>query len=176
MLSTTDAKEPRFLIQEGVNSQQIFGVDVNTGHPASPVIVDRSALGYPLESLDAVPAGDYFVQALFHRYETFHRSDGRVVKLPMDRGEGQHWNLAPGNLFSTPRKLRVDPSSDKPIRIVLDQQIPPIEAPKDTPYVRHLRVQSKRLTEFWGRPMYLGAIVLLPKGFDEHPDARYPLM
>ena len=176
MLSTSDANEPRFLISEGAKSQQIFGVDVNGLQSATPVTIDRSALGYPLESLAAVPAGDYFVQALLHRYETFHRADGHVVKLPMDRGEGQHWNLAPGNLFSKPRKLHVDPSSDKPIRLVLDQQIPPIEQPKETKYVRHVRIQSKLLTEFWGRPMHLGAVVLLPKDFDEHPEARYPLL
>ena len=37
-------------------------------------------------------------------------------------------------------------------------------------------MQSKLLTEFWGRPMFLESIILLPEGFDEHPDARYPLM
>ncbi|HUN80376.1 MAG TPA: alpha/beta hydrolase-fold protein [Phycisphaerae bacterium] len=176
MISTTDKKEPRFLIREGADSQQIFGVDVDGLRPSTVATIDRSVLSFPLESLSAVPAGDYFVQALLHRYETFHRSDGHVLKLPMDRGEGQHWNTAPGNLFSKPQKLHVDPSSDKPIRIVLDQQIPPIEPPKDTQYVRHLRIQSDLLTRFWGRPMHLGAVVLLPRGFDEHPEARFPLM
>jgi hypothetical protein len=42
--------------------------------------------------------------------------------------------------------------------------------------VRHVRIESKLLTEFWGRPTYLGAHVLVPAGFDEHPEARYPLM
>lgn len=37
-------------------------------------------------------------------------------------------------------------------------------------------MQSKLLSEFWGRPMYLGAAVLLPEGFDSHPAARYPLV
>ncbi len=39
-----------------------------------------------------------------------------------------------------------------------------------------MRIQSELLTEFWGRPMHLGAHVLLPEGFDEHPEARYPLV
>src|SRR4030095_13316770 len=152
------------------------GTPGSAGTPGNPAIIDRSALGYPLESLSAVPPGEYFVQALLHRYETFHRADGHVVKLPMDRGEGQQWNVAPSNLYSAPRKVRVAPGSAEPIRIVLDQQIPPIERPKDTKYVRHIRIHSTLLTEFWGRPMHLGAVVLLPKGFDEHPEARYPLM
>jgi len=176
MLSTTDEKEPRLLIREGVKSQQIFGVDAEGLRPGNAVIIDGGALGYPVESLASVPAGEYFVQALLHRYETFHRADGYVISMPMDRGEGQHWNLAPGNLYSLPRKMRIDPASTEPIRIVLDQQIPPIEPPKDTPYVRHIRIESRLLSEFWGRPMHLGAVVLLPKDFDKHPEARYPLM
>jgi Putative esterase len=51
----------------------------------------------------------------------------------------------------------------------------PIAAPKDSKYIKHISIQSKLLTEFWGRPMYLGAHVLLPEGFDEHPTVKYPL-
>src|SRR3989454_683011 len=48
--------------------------------------------------------------------------------------------------------------------------------PLETRYIKHERIQSKLLTEFWGRPTHLGAHVLLPAGFDEHPNARYPLV
>jgi hypothetical protein len=58
----------------------------------------------------------------------------------------------------------------------MDQEIPPFPPVEDTDYVKHVQIQSDLLTEFWGRPMHLGAIVLLPWGFDDHPDARYPLM
>ena len=58
----------------------------------------------------------------------------------------------------------------------LDKVIPPIPAPATTKYIKHERIQSERLTKFWGRPMHLGAHVLLPEGFDAHPDARYPLV
>src|SRR4030095_16310714 len=151
------------------------GTPGSAGTPGNPAIIDRSALGYPLESLSAVPAGDYFVQALLHKYETFHRADGHVVKLPMDRGEGQQWSRAPGNLVSRPRKIAVDPDKDEVVKIELDHASPPLVTPPDTRYVKHERIESPRLTKFWGRPMYLGAHVLLPAGFDEHPDARYPL-
>jgi hypothetical protein len=115
------------------------------------------------------------VQALLHRYETFHRADGHVVKLPMDRGEGQQWNRAPGNLYSAPKPVATFPAAGATIRIELDRVIAPLAAPADTKYVKHVRIQSERLTKFWGRPMHLGAVVLLPHGFDEHPEARYPL-
>src|SRR6185436_4796908 len=62
------------------------------------------------------------------------------------------------------------------VKIKLDKIIPPIEPPKDTKYVKHVKMQSKLLSDFWGRPMYLGAHVLLPEGFESHPEAHYPLV
>lgn len=176
MVSTDDSREPRFQISDGPNTQLIFGIDVEGLKPGEEALIDGGVFGYPLKSVSEIPKGEYWVQALLHRYETFHRADGHTVKLPMDRGEGQHWNRAPGNLYSIPKKVRIDPGKDKTIRIILDQEIPPIPPPKDTKYIKHVRIQSKLLTEFWGRPMHLGACVLLPEGFDEHPEARYPLV
>ncbi len=176
LISTNDKQEPRFQISEDLTTQQVFGVNVEGWKPGQPMVVDQGAFGYPRRSLTDVPAGEYWVQGLLHRYETFRRSDGHTVKLPMDRGEGQQWSRAPGNLYSTPQKMRIDPASQTPITIALDKIIPPIEPPKDTKYIKHIKIQSERLTKFWGRPMHLGAHVLLPEGFDSHPEARYPLV
>ena len=175
LLSTDPSDEPRMQIDDTPKSQLMFGVDVEGLRPGQPVVVDEHADGYPIRSLRDLPPGDYFVQAVLHRYETFHRADGKTLKLPMDRGEGQQWNIAPGNLYSKPRKITIA-SGGAPVEIVMDQMIPPLPEPKDTKYVRHLRIQSQLLTKFWGRPMYLSALVLVPEGFDTHPDAHYPLM
>ena len=71
--------------------------------------VDARAFGYPFAKLTDIPAGRYRVQALLNRYETFRRSDGKVVKLPPDKGEGQQWNRKPGNIYSAPRWIHFDP-------------------------------------------------------------------
>jgi len=176
MISTDDSAEPRFQIADGPGTQIALGVDVNGLAPGRAVVVDDTAASYPIASLSEIPAGTYTVQALLHRYETFHRADGHTVKLPMDRGEGQQWNRAPGNLYSTPRTERLDPTGGGVVSITLDQVIPPIPDPPTTKYIKHERIQSQLLSEFWGRPMYLGAHVLLPEGFDEHPDAHFPLV
>jgi len=176
MLSTDAGAEPRFQISDGATTQLAFGIDVEGLSPGEAATFDGSILGYPLETLDDVPAGTYWAQALLHRYETFHRADGYVVKLPMDRGEGQQWNRAPGNLYNVPVEVEITGRAGAPIRISMDQVIPPLPEPKTTKYIKHVRIQSKLLTEFWGRPMHLGAHVLVPEGFDEHPEARYPLM
>ncbi|MEE8522739.1 MAG: hypothetical protein V3T72_02310, partial [Thermoanaerobaculia bacterium] len=176
LLSTDGDSEPRFQVGAGVDAIQIFGVDVDGLSPGGEAAITLDTFGYPLRGLAEVPPGEYHVQALLHRYETFHRADGHTVKLPMDRGEGQHWNRAPGNLYSQPQKIRIDARERKRLLIELDQEIPPIEKPEDTEWVKHIEIESKLLTEFWGRPMHLGAHVLLPAGFDEHPEARYPLV
>jgi hypothetical protein len=158
------------------STQPIFGVDVDGLRPDTAVLVDDSIVGWPARRLHDVPAGDYYVQAMLARYETFHRADGHTVKMPMDQGEGQQWSRKPGNFFSTPVKLHVDPASGGEITISMDQEVPPIAPPKDTTQVKYLRVQNERLTKFWGRPMFLGAIVLLPAGWDTHPNAHYPVL
>jgi hypothetical protein len=175
LVSTDAAAEPRFQIDVSPKSQQIFGIDVDGWRPGETKTFDAAVLGYPRASLRDVPPGEYRVQALLHRYETFRRADGHVVELPMDRGEGQQWNRAPGNVFSVPTAVRLD-AAGPPVTITIDQVIPPIPDPPATKYVRHERILSERLTKFWGRPMHLGAHVLVPEGFDEHPDARYPLV
>jgi hypothetical protein len=176
LVSKDNSKEPRFQINEDLNTQQVFGADVDGLKPGQETVIDASAFGYPLRSLSDLKPGEYWVQALLHVYETFKRADGHTVKLPMDRGEGQQWNSAPGNFYSMPQKITVVANDDRSIKITLDKIIPPIEPPKDTKYIKHVRMQSKLLTKFWGRPMYLGANILLPEGFDSHPDARYPLV
>jgi len=175
MLSTDGSTEPRFQITDNFQSQQIFGIDIENWNGSDVATFDKSCFGYPIQSLAEVPAGKYFVQGFFHQYETFQRADGHVVKLPMDRGEGQVWNRAPGNRYSVPVEVDFDPQRPAAFAIVLDQIIPPIEPPQDTKYIKHIRIQSELLTKFWGRPMYLGAHVLLPEGFDQQVDARYPL-
>jgi hypothetical protein len=175
LLSNDPSAEPRMQIDDSVRSQMIFGVDVDGMQPGQTVVVDEFAAGYPIRSLRDLPPGEYYVQAVLHRYETFHRSDGHTVKLPMDRGEGQHWNIAPGNLYSAPRKITLRPSAG-PVAIVLDQEISPIPPPQDTKYIRHLKIQSVLLTKFWGRPMFLSANVLVPEGFDAHPNVHFPLI
>jgi hypothetical protein len=176
LLSSNEKAEPRFQISDGLETQLVFGLDVEGMKPGEDIIVDGSAFGFPIQNLKNVPSGDYFVQALINRYETFNLKTGHTVKLPPDQGEGQQWNRKPGNFFSKPVKIRIDQAKNETISVVMDQKIPPIEEPKDTKYVKHIKVQSKMLSEFYGRPMFVGAHVLLPEGFDEHPNAKYPLM
>ena len=176
MIASDSTREPRFQISSGPTGQQVFGIDVDGLEAGENAVIDGTVFGFPRPSLAEVPAGEYWVQGLLNRYETFSRSDGHVVKLPPDKGEGQKWARKPGNLYSVPQKVRVDPSSRGVVRLSLDQEIPPFPEREDTKYIKHVRIQSELLTEFWGRPMFVEAIVLLPEGWDDRPNARYPVM
>ncbi len=173
MLAKNDKSEPRDQVGDSPESAQVFGVDVEGWKAGETKTVDASVFGYPLKNLSELAEGEYVVQALLHKYETFKLKDGRVLQLPPDRGEGQNWRKAPGNLYSIPAKVTVGKTGE--IAVTLTKQNPPLPVPTDTKYVKHIRIQSKKLTEFWGRPVYLGAHILLPEGFNAHPEARYPL-
>jgi hypothetical protein len=176
VVSKDTGAEPRF--QYKVYSPDVqpgFGLDVESLAPGQTAVIDRSTLGWPLTRVDDLPAGDYRVQAVLNRYETFRLANGHTIELPPDKGEGQHWFSKPGNFYSAPLSVHLDPAVGQTIRLNLDRVIPSLTEPKDTKWVRYVRIKSDLLSKFWGRPMYLGAIVLLPAGYDDHPAARYPL-
>jgi S-formylglutathione hydrolase FrmB len=175
LISQDLRNEPRFTAVNWRSPQPFFGVDVERLGPGQSAEVDGKTLGFPVESIDRIPAGEYNVQAVLNIYTTFHRADGHVVKMPMDHWEGQQWNASPGNLYSLPAKMKIDPSSGGTIRIVLTERIPPIPPPQDTRYVKHIKIKSELVSRFWGTDISIGAVVLLPEGFDSHPEARYPV-
>jgi hypothetical protein len=176
LISADTTSEPRHQFGYGLRTSAAFAVDVENWRPGEVRYVDGTAYGFPIRALKDFPRGSYRVQALVNRYETFTRSDARAVKLPPDKGEGQRWNAKPGNLYSRPTWAAVDPARVGVIRLSLEEEIAPIPAFTETPYVKHVRIRSERLSKFWGRDMYLAAFVTLPWGFNEHPDARYPLV
>jgi hypothetical protein len=179
--------EPRMQLEETYTSAQGFGVDVEDLAPGKSIVIDDKTIGYPRRSLSDLGPGDYIIQAVFNVYEPFHLASGKTLWLPPDKGEGQHWNLKPGNPYNAPVKLRIDPSSHTTLKLTLDKVIPPIAGTDKDPaviavkdpgakWLKYVNFRSEKLSRFWGRDMYLGAWVLLPDGFDEHPDAHYPLV
>ena len=175
MITKDEKREPRLQAGSWNRSVPFFGLDVESMKPGEVAVIDESILGYPPKSLSEVPPGDYYVQGFVNIYTQFHRSDGHVIWAHMDQWEGQHFNRSPGNLYSEVKSVHLDPSSGYTIELSLDKVIPPVEVPEDTKWVKRIKIQSKLLTEFWGHPIYLGAVILLPKGYDTHPDVYYPV-
>lgn len=168
--------EPRVQAGFWTDPPPLFGADTAALKPGDAAVIDRETLGYPVSSLGEIPAGDYHIQAILNVYTEFHRSDGHVIWAHNDQWEGQAFNRSPGNLYSKDQVVHLDPAAGYDVKLSLSEVIPPVETPPDTEWLKHLKIQSKLLTSFWGRPIYLGATVLLPKDYDAHPNVSYPVV
>lgn len=171
-------QKPSLLDEVGSWEQEtpFFGLDVSALQPGQAATIDAGTLGYPVRTLKDIPAGDYYVQMLVNVYTQFHRADGKAIWAHMDQWEGQQFNQSPGNLYSDIKKVHLDPAAGYSIRLEAAHVIPPVELPPDTLWVKHVKMQSKLLSQFWGAPIYIGATVLLPKDYDQHPNTRYPVI
>ena len=134
LISTNDENEPRFQISDGTTTQQVYGVDVAGMKPGEPVRMDKLAFGYPVRSLSELEPGEYYVQAFLHKYDTYTLANGHTVSLPASWAAGSRWNREPGNYYSTPVKVTIGSGSN--IKIVMDQEIPPVTQPEDTRYIK----------------------------------------
>src|SRR5690349_10612301 len=155
IISRDSSPEPRFEIHPFDRALPIFGRDVNALAPGKSAIIDATVPGYPLKSLADLPPGDYYAQAVLNVYTEFHRADGHVIWAHMDQWEGQNFVTSPGNLYSVPQKFHVDARAGGAHTLALTQTIPPRPPPADTKWVKQIKIQSKLLSAFWGRPIYL---------------------
>ena len=178
-LSPDSTPEPRLAVGSlgaYFRSTPFFGMDVDRMAPGTAVNFSDDAAGYPRLSMRDLPAGDYYVQALANVYTETHRADGHTVEVHFDNWEGQHASSSPGNLASAVQRVHFDPTQDLEVTLPLTTVLPTLPEPADTKWIKHVKFQSTLLTKFWGHPVFLGATVLLPDGYDEHPNVRYPTL
>jgi len=112
-----------------------------------------------------IPPGDYWVQPFVNVYSEFKRADGHVLWMHDDQWEGQNWVRSPGNIYGAPQKVHFDPGAAQVVALTADKVIPPIAPIPDDDFVQRFKFESPTLTRFWGRPIYLGATVLLPRDY-----------
>lgn len=173
VVARTGAPEPRFQI--GPNANPIFGVDAEGLQPGQAIVIDQTTFGHPVDSLTQLPAGEYYVQAILNVYTKCQRGDGRTVWAHWDM-DGRFFNVSTGNLYSDVQKVRLDPAAGYKVSLSLNHVIPPSDPPKETKWVKRVNIKSELLSKFWGVPVSLGATVVLPKGYDENPEVRYPVV
>ena len=168
----SDDRDPR--LQVGRYGVQFFGVDFENLAPGEKVVIDGNTLGYPQRDLLDVPPGKYYLQAVLNKYTKFERSDGHTLWMHNDQWEGQNWRRSPGNLYSDVLEVEINPQQSRTIELVTNHEIPPIEVPEPTEWVKRFKIKSEILSKFWGQDMFLGATVLLPKGYEENAEQSYP--
>lgn len=154
----SDAKEPRLGIgRTGMDADPVFAHDVARVDARRPGVIDGGAAAFPLQRLADLPRGRYVVQAV------------------LDTNQDLKGVNAPGNLYSRPVTLQLDPASARPVRLQLTERLGPDTLPADTDVLRYVKIRSEKLSRFWERPIYLRAGVILPRGYAADTATRYPL-
>jgi len=173
-VSRTNDRSP--IDQTGETGVPFFGLNVEGLKPGETVSFGADTPGYPVARLRDLPAGDYWLEPFVNVYTRFPRADGHTVWLHMDQWEGQNWKRSPGNIYGTPVRMHLGPQSTSAIRLTADTVIPPVVVPPDTATVKRIKLRSEILSKWWGQPIYLGATITLPAGYDDHPNAKYPIV
>ncbi|MFI5459223.1 MAG: alpha/beta hydrolase-fold protein [Isosphaerales bacterium] len=158
VLGRAGALEPRLTVgQTGKNTAPVLGRDVANLAPGSAVILDDRSAIFPIDNLRRLQPGSYAVQALLHTNPDLNVQN------------------APGDLYSVATTVRLDPASGETVGLELSQVVPEETMPPDSELVKYLKIRSKLLSDFHGRPIHLRAGVILPRDFARQPERRYPV-
>ncbi|KAI0799017.1 Alpha/Beta hydrolase protein [Xylaria sp. FL0064] len=172
----------------GMNVFEFGAKDIVTLSGGGPNNTATGVSGFPLASMDDVPAGTYRVQAFLNPYDKAKRGDGSEVYLKFPCGDGAPNVDGVGSLTTPAIDLEVH-GGPQTIKLAFDSVVP---AEKfvgkeiggcsqgnyaDTELLKYVKIKSRKLSEFWGRDMYVGANVLLPAGYDTtDKHTRYPVL
>ncbi|HEX5154167.1 MAG TPA: alpha/beta hydrolase-fold protein [Parafilimonas sp.] len=153
-LCTNNKIEPRFSInlQNRNESGMVFAKDVYW-KIKEPLSISDNVVGFPLNSLSKIDSGNYFLQALY---------------------DADTLSFSTGNFYSLPLRVHINKTGKQIIKITLDKKI---ESPEiaNSQYIRYVRIKSKLLSDFWHRPFYVQAGVLLPSDYDSLSAKKYPV-
>jgi hypothetical protein len=171
----TDSPTPEPRNKIGINSGPLAAIDINQLPAGQTAVIDGAAVSYPMDSIDKIPAGDYYVQPVLIRYQQTTRQDGKTIWVPIHPDRVPFVQLE-SNLYGDVQKVHIDPAQDTVAKFQLTHVIGPIQQPKDDAWLKQVRIKSEILSKWWGFPVYLGATVLVPRGWSDHPKSHYPIV
>ena len=140
----------------GLESFPCFSITVRDVKPGTSVVFDDKAVAYPVPISD-IERGEYYVQAVWDR-----NLGGRAIAE------------SPGNLYSSPQKVRITKDENASFKVNCDQVVPqPVF--KDTKFVKELKVPSQLLSKSQGKEMTVAAAVMLPQEYYSQPQRQFPV-
>lgn len=138
--------------------QPFFSKDVKDVKPGEPFVIGVDALGYP-GPLDKLPAKEYVVQAV----------------LDLDKNNTHRIGSGPGNAYSAPVTVRLDPAKGFDVKLTIDQVVKE-SAFRESDRIKLVEIESKLLSQFHGKPIKLRAGVKLPKSYADSKNRKYPVI
>ena len=151
-------REPRLTVgQTGKTPRRCSAATSSTSPRCDVAVLDDHSAIFPIDNLSQLRPGTYAVQALLHTNPD--------LNVPN----------APGDLYSPVTTVRLDPAAGGTVSLELSHVVPEETLPPDTELVKYLKIRSRLLSDFHGRPIDLRAGVILPRDFARQPERRYPV-
>ncbi|MCK5210446.1 MAG: hypothetical protein KAQ79_20565 [Cyclobacteriaceae bacterium] len=154
-LSTQSNREPRTLTWPTAENY-VFAKNINDLNANDEIVFPASEDWKTTSewSLKKIPEGTYYLQVLW------------------DQDREESGINAPENIYSLVKEIEVNESVE--VEISLSEIIGPGSI-IDHKFVKEITLKSNTLSDWWGKEMTLKASVLLPGGYYEQPDKKYPV-
>ncbi|HVP43670.1 MAG TPA: alpha/beta hydrolase-fold protein [Terriglobales bacterium] len=155
---TQSAADGKLLAPDLMNPSRVWveAVEVHDLEPGTPIEV-APTLSFPKPFAQA-SVGDYRFMALLdvnHNYSYKTRADGGDLHSDVIEQHG------------------FDPAKPAAVALTLSKRVAGQEF-KDTVSQKLVSMESRVLSKFWGRPITVEAVVLLPPSYSKEPSRRYP--
>lgn len=154
-------QEPRFG-PSWFGTEPFFAKDVTDWKPGTALTFDDTAVGFP-GHISTIPSGDYSVQAV----------------MRLNAGSPEIGSAA-GNAYSsvlrhTFKTDAAETDATPTLALKIDQIV--AEQPfTETDRIKLVELKSELLSAFTGNNVTMRAAIILPTGYDDHPDRRYPAL
>jgi len=137
-------------------STRIFAINLSDWNPKEEFVFNGSQkLTKTADvSLYEFPNGDYRIQVLW------------------DQDREESGINAPRNLYSDPIAIKL--SDDLSVELIIKNIIEP-EKLADHRFLKEVDIKSKLLSRWWKKEMRIKAAILLPSGYYDEPERKYPV-
>ncbi len=153
----TGGEEPRFG-PDWFSPKPCYSTDVKNGDANKGIVVENgNAIGFPGKLKNLKP-GEYTVQAV----------------LDLNLG-GRAIGSSPGNYYSVPVSMKLDPSSSGIVTLTCDKVVEE-QRLQEADRIKELRVQSNLLSAWYKRPTFIKSAVILPESYGSDASRKYPVL
>jgi len=141
----------------GIESFPCFRIAVKNIKPNQDVVFDDAAVSYPVPLSD-IERGAYYAQVVWD-----NNLGGRAI------------SSSPGNIFNTAVRFIFTKDRNQEFNISCGELLKE-QSFTETETSREIKLESKLLSAFYGRPTTINAAVVLPKEYKEQPQRRFPVL
>jgi hypothetical protein len=142
-----------------LSGSNVFGVDISGWRKKSALSVSSGFLGFPTDNIQNIQPGKWYIHAVY------------VVEKNLPNIDEA------GNYYTDAKLVEIANTSGKQtVRLTLNHETVDKERVPGSDPVNYIKIKSQLLSDFWKRPMYLNAQVILPKDYNKDSNKKYPVL